>query len=203
MNEEFKHTFAEFISKITMAPLLAIPAFFILNFVFLHGLDTNFAGIEFICLLFGTILPIASMIIAVELKKRKNENTEYDLPNKEDRVIPYILAIISYLTGTIILYFFNAPLLTIGLMFCYFSNTLLAFLINFFWKISAHSIGVTGPATALVFAFGYIGFIYALILPFVMWSRIYLKKHTLLQVITGALLGFVLTAVQLWILFGA
>jgi len=179
---------------------LAIPVFFILNFVFLHGLNSNFVTIEFVSLIFGTILPFASIVIGVELKKRKNENTEYDLPNKKDRVIPYILAIISYLTGTIILYFFNAPLLTIGLMFCYFSNTMLAFLINFFWKISAHSIGVMGPATALVFAFGYVGFIYALILPFVMWSRIYLKKHTMLQVITGALLGFILTAVQLWII---
>ncbi|CEG13514.1 Phosphoesterase PA-phosphatase related protein [groundwater metagenome] len=184
-----------------MAPLLAIPVFFILNFVFLHGLNGNFVGIEFISLLFGTILPVVSTIIAVELKKRNNENTEYDLPHKEDRVIPYMLAIISYLTGTIVLYFFNAPLLTIGLMFCYFSNTLIAFLINFCYKISAHSMGVTGPTTALVFAFGYIGFIYTLILPFVMWSRIYLKKHTVLQVITGALLGFVLTAVQLRILF--
>ncbi len=200
INEEVKHKFAEIVSKITNAPLLAVPVFFILNYILLSGL--YFVIITSICLLFGTILPVAFTIIWIKWDKRiKNENTQYDLPNKDDRKIPFIFAIISYLTGAIILYFLNAPLIIIGLMFCYFSNTLIVFFINLFWKISIHSMGVAGPTTALIYAVGPIGSIYALILPIVMWSRTYLKMHTMPQVIMGAFLGFILTTVQLWILF--
>jgi len=200
INEEVKHKFAEIVSKITNAPLLAIPVFFILNYILLDGLD--FVIITFICLLFGTILPIALIILWIKrIKKIKNENAEYDLSDKNDRTIPLIFAIISYLIGAIVLYFLNAPLITIGLMFCYFSNTLIVFFITLFWKISIHSMGVAGPTTALIYAIGPIGSIYALILPIVMWSRTYLKRHTVPQVIMGASLGFILTAVQLWILF--
>jgi membrane-associated phospholipid phosphatase len=39
-----------------------------------------------------------------------------------------------------------------------------------------------------------------LLLPPVIWSRVYLKKHTAAQAITGAILGFVLTAVALSLL---
>jgi len=200
INEEGKHKFAEIISKITNAPLLALPAFFILNYILLNGLD--FVIITSICLLFGTILPIAFVIIWIKRNKGlKSKNLEYDLPNKNDRNIPLIFAIISYLIGTIVLYFINAPLIIIGLMFCYFFNTLIVVFITLFWKISIHSMGVAGPTTALIYAIGPIGSIYALILPIVMWSRVYLKRHTMSQVIMGALLGFILTAAQLWILF--
>jgi len=39
-----------------------------------------------------------------------------------------------------------------------------------------------------------------LLLPPVIWSRVYLKKHTVAQAIMGAVLGFVLTAVALSLL---
>ncbi len=60
--------------------------------------------------------------------------------------------------------------------------------------------GVAGPTTALIYTFGYIGSILGLILPIVMWSRVYLKRHTISQVIVGALLGFIMTAIQIYAL---
>jgi len=59
--------------------------------------------------------------------------------------------------------------------------------------------GVAGPTTAMIFAFGPVGSMLGLILPPVMWSRVYLKKHTVNQVIAGATLGFLLTTIQLFI----
>ncbi|MGZ7116268.1 MAG: phosphatase PAP2 family protein [Methanobacterium sp.] len=36
-----------------------------------------------------------------------------------------------------------------------------------------------------------------LIIPLVMWSRVYLKEHTVSQVVMGALLGFLATSFQI------
>ncbi len=120
-----------------------------------------------------------------------------DIPKREDRSYPLIIVVMSYLIGTLVLIAFQAPLITVGLMFCYFSNTLVIFFINLRWKISIHSMGVAGPTVALIFSFGYLGAISGLLIPLVMWSRVHLKKHTVSQVIAGALLGLILTTVQL------
>jgi membrane-associated phospholipid phosphatase len=73
-------------------------------------------------------------------------------------------------------------------------------LINLHWKISIHAMGIAGPLTALIYLFGLPGLILTLIVPLVGWSRVYLKRHTPWQVIIGTILGFVLTATQIYLL---
>ena len=99
-----------------------------------------------------------------------------DIPKREDRSYPLIIVVMSYLIGTLVLIAFQAPLITVGLMFCYFSNTLVIFFINLRWKISIHSMGVAGPTVALIFSFGYLGAISGLLIPLVMWSRVHLEE---------------------------
>ena len=193
--EKYKMKFARLVSTISHAPILSIPAFVAINYLLLDF--DEFLLITFICVLFAAILPIVAVLVwSIKFKK-----VDVDVPEKEDRNYPLIIVIVTYFIGSIILYILNAPLLTTLLMFCYCSNTLVVFFINFFWKISIHSMGVAGPTTALIFAFGPIGSILGLIIPIVMWSRVYLKRHTMSQVITGALLGFMLTATQIYVGF--
>lgn len=194
ISANFKRSFAEFISTIAYAPVISIPAFAIINYFLLNLYD--FVIITTICAIFAGILPI--LLVLFLLKKRSNgKKIDMDIPERTDRHYPLILVILSYIVGTIVLYALNAPAITTVLMFCYFSNTLILFLINLYWKISIHAMGVAGPITALIYVFGPFGAIFGLILPLVMWSRIYLKKHTIFQVIMGALLGLVSTALQI------
>jgi membrane-associated phospholipid phosphatase len=183
---------AELISNLTLPPLLSIPTFLSINYYFLNFRE--FFLISFTSIFFSALLPIMTMVIW-----SKKKNIELDMPAKENRSVPLIIVILIYFTGFLTLVALNAPLLTSALMFCYFSNSLVVYLINKHWKISVHSMGVAGPTTALIFAFGPVGSILGLILPFVMWSRVYLKKHTINQVIAGAVLGFLLTSTQLFI----
>jgi membrane-associated phospholipid phosphatase len=85
-------------------------------------------------------------------------------------------------------------------MLGYCAGTLFLFFINLYWKISIHAMGIAGPTTVLVFVFGYWGVLLGLLLLPVIWSRVYLKKHTVAQAITGGILGFVLTAIMLSLL---
>jgi len=183
---------AELISNLTLPPLLSIPAFLSINYYFLNF--TDFLLISFTSIFFSALLPIMTMVIW-----SKKENIDLDMPVKENRNVPLIIGIFIYFIGFLALMALSAPLLTSALMFCYFSNSLIVYIINKHWKISVHSMGVAGPTTALIFAFGPAGFIMGLILPLVMWSRVYLKRHTVTQVIAGALLGFFLTTTQLFI----
>jgi membrane-associated phospholipid phosphatase len=189
---DFKKKLAMAISNFTHAPLFAIPVFTLINFFYLSY--TDFIIITAVCLFFSVILPS----MAVFLWARHKNDIPLDIPRKEDRSIPLILAIISYIIGTFILFILNAPPISTVLMFCYFSNTLLVYLINLHWKISIHAMGGAGPTIALIFAFGYKGAILGLIIPAIMWSRVYLKRHTVGQVIAGALVGLIFTAAQMY-----
>ena len=194
ISDDYKSRLAVFISAIAYAPIISVPAFALINYYYLNLYD--FLIITTICGIFAGVLPI--LLVLFFLKRKSNGNEiDMDIPERTDRNYPLILVIISYIIGTVILYALNAPTITTVLMFCYFSNTLIVFFINLYWKISIHSLGVAGPAAALIYVFGAAGILYMLIIPLVMWSRVYLKEHTISQVVMGALLGFLATSFQI------
>lgn len=186
---------ANFISVVANPFAVAILSFALMNFFVGDG--SSFWLIAIVSISFGGIIPI--IINLVWIKKRR---IEPDIPQKEDRIYPLSMIILVNLLGVIILYFLGAPPLITALMFFYFSNTLIVLFISFYWKISIHCMGISGPATALTYAFGLPGVVFSLILIPVMWSRVHLKRHTPSQVLVGALLGFILTAIQFKIIFG-
>lgn len=190
LSYQFKRNIAEFISLITYAPLVSIPAFAVINYYFLDW--NSFIIVTSISILFAAFLP--TLLVFIWLKGKR---MDLDIPDRRERTYPLIVVITSYFIGVIALYALNAPEVTTILMFCYFSNTVIILLVNLFWKISMHAVGVAVPTTVLIYAFGPIGSIFALILPVVMWSRVYLKRHTVGQVISGALLGFAFTILQI------
>ena len=195
VKDDFKKQFAVFISYIAYAPIISIPAFAIINYYFLNFYD--FIVITTICAIFTCILPVLFVLRWIEGKRTHGQEMDMDIPERKDRNYPLIIVILSYFIGAAVLYTLNAPVMTTILMFSYFLNTLIVFFINLYWKISIHAMGVAGPTVVLIYTFGPVGAIFAAILPIVMWSRVYLKRHTVGQVITGALLGFILTILQI------
>jgi membrane-associated phospholipid phosphatase len=191
LNLKSEKKFAKIISTITQPPLVSIPTFAVINF-FLLGAGNSIV-ITMICLIFGAFLPVLTSLILI--KKMK---IDLDITDRTKRTLPLLFAVGSYITGFFVLYIINAPGPTTALMFIYFTNTLTILFINRSWKISIHAMGVAGPTAALTYVFGFPGIIFGLIIPLVMWSRVELGKHTVLQVFVGALLGLIITAVQLY-----
>jgi membrane-associated phospholipid phosphatase len=191
LNLKSEKNFAKIISTITQPPLVSIPTFAVINF-FLLGAGNSIV-ITLICLIFGAFLPVLTSLILI-----KKMNIDLDITDRTKRTLPLLFAVGSYITGFFVLYSINAPAPTTTLMFIYFTNTLTILFINMSWKISIHAMGVAGPTAALTYVFGFPGIIFGLIIPLVMWSRVELGKHTVLQVFVGALLGLIITAVQLY-----
>lgn len=193
--ESKKRKWAVLISNATIPPVIAVFMFSVINYALLRVFP--FVAVTFITTLFAAILPLSVLLI---WETRTNAKFDLDIPARTDRNHPLLVASASYLIGTVVLVAVHAPLLTTVVMFGYFAGTLFLFFINLYWKISIHAMGIAGPTTVLVFVFGYWGVLLGLLLPPVIWSRVYLKKHTLAQALTGAILGFVLTAVMLSLL---
>ena len=119
------------------------------------------------------------------------------LINKKDRIYPYTITTLSALLTSRFLTSMGAPLEIIYCSLgCAFILVVSAVLIPFF-KSSAHLAGITG------FAGLYLGMnekygsgefknmlIIILLCIALAWARIYLKRHTLKEVLTGSILGF-------------
>ena len=119
------------------------------------------------------------------------------LINKKDRIYPYTITTMSALLTSRILTSMGAPVAIIYCSLgCAFILVVSAVLIPFF-KSSAHLAGITG------FAGLYLGMnekygsgefknmlIIILLCIALAWARIYLKRHTLKEVLTGSILGF-------------
>lgn len=64
--------------------------------------------------------------------------------------------------------------------------------ISFYWKISLHAIFFTLTVTFLSISFDIKFLSFLVLLPALYWSRIYLHKHHISQLIAGSLLSFLL-----------
>lgn len=122
------------------------------------------------------------------------------LNNRTERTYPYIITLLCYIGCGFFFYRANAPL-----WFCMFfagggAACLVNIIVNRWWKISAHAAGMAGlVALTIHVAVSRIAIVgmewwitYAILATgLVMSARVYMKRHTLWQVIAGAANGFI------------
>jgi len=107
---------------------------------------------------------------------------------KGERKVAFVLSIVGYLIGTIIMVvFFREARLFLALMLSYMFTVVGLVIINLLhYKASGHAAGVSGPATAITIRYGWPGAISYLLLVLVAIAKINIKEHTLGQLCTGA-----------------
>jgi len=186
---------ARIISEISIPPFMAAIVFPILYFYAESEVIRAITG-TFVCWIYVVILPV---LYVVHLEKVKQVSHRH-IPIKEQRTRPFLVAVVSYIVGLIILLVLKAPFVVWGLLVCYITNTLVITAINLYWKISAHALGVAGALAGAHYAFGIIVLPLYLIIPIVCWARFRLHAHTLSQLLAGSILGLGLTFVQLFVL---
>ena len=189
---------AKALSLIGQPPFLSIIPFVA---ICIHYDEDPTMGIvhSLICIFAAVILPLANIMY---FSRRYKNDDKLDVVNKEDRMLPLIAGVVGYLIGLVLLYFTEAPLLATVLMLCYVAVTFAILLITPYWKISVHACGCVGPSMGLALAFWPFGALYILVLPPIAWSRYVLKKHTPLQLVMGAAVGFVISFIIMWFLIG-
>jgi membrane-associated phospholipid phosphatase len=187
--------FARFISILLVPPSFTIIVFTLFAFT----LETETIKI-IVSILTALIFGFISPIILFFILRKKGKLKDIDASIKEERTFPFFIAIVFYSAGLVVLILFNVNLISIAFWFCYISNTLLTILINKYWKISAHSMGAAGALAAVFYVFGLPVLLFSIIVLLLGWARIYLKMHSLSQVIAGIILAFVSVFLQMTII---
>jgi len=192
LNDKSLQKIARIISTIFIPPTFSMVSFIFLALRFETNTNQKIYVI-LIAMVFAFILQIASFIYFY----KKKLISDIDAKTKEERTLPYLLSIVIFIIGFILLLICSASNISIAFWFCYISNTFLVIFINRYLKISIHAMGVSGPLALFSFILGFIVLLFLPILIAVGWSRIKLKCHSLTEVVVGAVLGFTSVYFQL------
>jgi membrane-associated phospholipid phosphatase len=117
--------------------------------------------------------------------------TDLDMSHRQEREAVFSAFVVFYLLGTAALWLLHAPAMLVASMAGYAASALVVQFITRYWKISTHALGITAPLVALLFLYGREPLPFLVLIPIVGWARVYLRAHTLLQVIAGSALGAV------------
>ena len=144
------------------------------------------------------VIPGAFILMMV----KNGAAVDMELSDRHERVVPYLIFITSIMVCAFYMYKMMLPFWFISLLLGACVALILALLINFFWKISAHAIGIGGLLGGIMgvarihLINPYWAFIIVIIIAgLVGTSRIFLKRHTPMQVYAGFCLGFICTFV--------
>ena len=152
-----------------------------------------------ICVMLSTVLPLVDLLVRMKL----GTVSDFHVSNKEERTVPMLFNI-GYLTaGAVLLSLLGAPKEIVALEVGALLIIVVAFVVTFWWKISLHAIGLVEIYVMLMLIFYSWSFVfYNLYFPVliiaVCWARIYLKKHTLGQVIVGSAAGAAIPVLVFW-----
>ncbi|HTU83720.1 MAG TPA: phosphatase PAP2 family protein [Candidatus Acidoferrales bacterium] len=125
--------------------------------------------------------------------------SDLDMSVRQEREMVFSVFVVFYLAGAAALWLAHAPRLLIAAMLGYFASTLVVGYITRYWKISTHAVGITAPLVALTLLYGRQPLPFLVLIPMVCWARVYLKAHTLAQVLAGAALGTLSVAVFFYV----
>ncbi len=173
---------ARWISILFDSSVLSLPVFLAFGFV-----SARIPGLlwAILMLLIITGIPLAYLIVGI----RRGWVSDMELSRREERPRFILISFSSDVLALLLLHFFNGPHLLSVIVLTYFCLAIVMFSVSNFWKISMHMAGVGGFSAALVFVFGAAAGWTFLSLPLVAWARLYRRKHTIQQLIAGALAG--------------
>ncbi len=183
-NRRIWRDLARIISTIFNPFLTALALFVILAHVGGHN-TLDFWRLLFLSTVFTSIGPMLYVFRLYAIDRI----SDLDMSVRHEREAIFSAFVVFYTLGTIVLYLDRAPRVMIAAMLGYTVSTILVQFITRYWKISTHSLGITAPLVALMLLFGHQPLPFLVLIPMVCWARVYLRAHTVLQVLGGAALG--------------
>lgn len=164
-------------------------------FVILAGARSHGAN-DFWILLFNSIFftSLGPMIFIFVLYAT-GRISDLDMSIRAERRQVFGAFVIFYALGAADLALIGAPPFMTAAMAGFTASALVVQIITRYWKISTHALGITAPLVALTYLFGREPLPFMVLIPIVGWARVYLRAHTVLQVVAGTLLGAASTIV--------
>jgi membrane-associated phospholipid phosphatase len=178
--------FAKILSYIFDGTLISIPMLVIICLATVDN-TTKALGWAFLCLIFAMLIPS----LYIHMLFRNKLINDLHIPDKEDRIKPLIIAIISNITGFSILYILKAPLFLKAMSLITIILIVILGIITYFWKVSMHAAWITFMVVTFNVLFGKLMLFLLPLIPVVGWARVRIKRHTVNQVVSGSIISLV------------
>lgn len=139
---------------------------------------------------YGLLVSLAPILVVLYLLKT-GRIAELHMSNTRERNIPYISAVVFAAIAYGLLTWLNGPELLHCLALFNVIELIGLAVINNFWLISLHATGAMATAVLVILVFGWnAGLLVGLpLVVSVCWVRLFLKRHTVAQVVAGLILG--------------
>lgn len=171
-----------------ISPVIVAPAVYLLIVIFGFSELPHHRSWFSVMLLSSTIAP---MFLIFGLKKI-GKVSDYNISFREQRFLPLLVLVGVNLLGYEFMKQLGAPTFLSGILLFNAVNTVFILLVTLQWKISIHLFSLTSSIALMVLFFGPQLLWLLLIMPVLMWSRIYLKAHNFMQTLVGGCIGFLL-----------
>lgn len=156
----------------------------------------KYIGLIISTIFFYIILPVLAYLFLKKKGLITDKKYDFNIRKREERTPYNIIITTGFLTNYLLLRIYNIPIAQ-DIALLLFLAFLLFGIVTLFWKISGHMTQTVLAITTLAYIsdsysiyFLLIG--YLVCVPIVAWSRIYMKHHTLAQVIAGTVLTSIL-----------
>lgn len=118
------------------------------------------------------------------------------MSNTSERNVPYVVGVLAALIAYAVINLLDGP----GLLRCLALYNIVALtalgLINTRWLISIHATSIAGAWMMTTFVFGWTWSLVMLpLVVLVCWTRFYLKRHSVAQILAGVVLGVIIVLV--------
>jgi membrane-associated phospholipid phosphatase len=119
--------------------------------------------------------------------------SDLHLKDRGDRYLPYAVTIVVSAIAWILMVALGAPYILKLLAIVSLVSVVIMAIITLFWQISMHTMSISAAVVALGMVFGPPAALLASpLIPLVGWARLSLKRHTVAQIIGGALVGLLI-----------
>jgi len=188
-NSRIRRILGEVLSQILNVPMLSGALVTYIFFRLPTNIPNRLVGFGW-ALTFISLIPLASLLFYIPGKAR-----DWAKVIKRQRTASFVLMIISYPVGFLVLKLINAPLIFEAIAVNYTLITLGLIISNMIlrYKASGHSAGVAGPVAAMFYFFGIPAVPLVALIPLTIFARIAAKGHDFWQLITGAVMSISIT----------
>lgn len=139
--------------------------------------------------LYGFFVSLAPILFVLYLL-RTSRIVELHMSDTRERRLPYLVAMLGSLTVIALLLALEGPPLLVCLALFNLVALFLIGLINLRWLISFHTMAVMAMDTIVALVYGpLVGLALSPLVALVVAVRLYLRRHTMGQVLAGLLLG--------------
>lgn len=194
-DSKFRRITGEVLSQLLNVPVLSGLLITYLYFNLPAGEPNALKGLIW-ALVFVSLIPLTSLFFYIPVH---NEETKVTVHRQ--RVVSFVMMMISYPLGWLVLAQINAPRIftAIAATYTFVTLGLIVFNLLLHYKASGHAAGVSGPVASMIFLYGVIATPLLLLLPLVTWARLAAKGHNFWQTVVGAALSGVIAVSVLWV----